>query len=246
MIINYNVDDFVYNLNKGKIACFKTDTIWGFSAASDNKEAIENLYKIKKRNLDKPFIFLIKKNQNLLDLVKTIPPKAQKLINKFWCGPLTIIFEAKENLPLLAPYKNKKTIALRMPEDELTQQILGKLSYPLPSTSVNTEGQPALNSFEEISKTFGKEDFCILSKVGFSETNSKENFSANLKYKESLNHNLNKIKHSNNESFEKLEQEINNKTIKNTSSTIVSFANGDIEFLREGSITKQQILDALK
>lgn len=162
MIINNNIPEFITNINNGKVVCFKTDTIWGFSADSGNKEAIENLYKIKNRNLDKPFIFLIKKNENLENIVKNISPNAQKLINTFWPGPLTLIFEAKENLSFLTPYKNTKTIALRMPNNELCQNILQQIPYPLPSTSVNSEGQPSLNSFEDITSSFSSKDFCIL------------------------------------------------------------------------------------
>lgn len=202
MIISNDVDDFVTQIENGNVVCFKTDTIWGFSANSKNIKAIQKLYEIKHRNLDKPFIFLIKKGQDLTELVKTIPPQAQMLIDKFWCGPLTIIFEAKENLDILKPYKNNKTIALRMPQDELTQQILNKLDSPLPSTSVNIEGQKSLNSFYEIKEMFSEQNFCIL-----------ENTS-------------------------------NNQT-KNISSTIVSFASGNLEILREGTITKEQILKAI-
>lgn len=208
MIISNNLNDFINKLNNGNIVCFKTDTIWGFSANSNNTNAIENLYRIKQRNLDKPFIFLIKKDEDISKYVKDVPAEAKKLINKFWSGPLTIIFQARENLPLLSPYKKNKTIALRMPQDELTQQILSKINYPIPSTSVNIEGKPSLNTFEEISKEFKDEDFFILNVDNNQNTNT-QNFNKNL------------------------------------SSTIVSFATGKLEIIREGAISKEKILSAL-
>ena len=60
MIINNTIEELVTQVNTGNIICFKTDTIWGFSAKSTDYKAIKNLYKIKNRKPDKPFIFLIK------------------------------------------------------------------------------------------------------------------------------------------------------------------------------------------
>ncbi len=161
MIISSNTNEIAKALNKNQVVCFKTDTIWGLSANPTNKEAIKNLYTFKQRNVDKPFIFLVKKDEDLSKLVESISPTEQKLINTFWPGPLTIIFKAKNNLDILSHYTQKQTIALRMPNDSFCQEILTKINYPLPSTSVNIEGQPFLNSFEEIAKTFKDNDFVI-------------------------------------------------------------------------------------
>ena len=161
MIISSNTNEIANALNKNQVVCFKTDTIWGLSANPTNKEAVKNLYTFKQRNVDKPFIFLIKKDEDLSKIVKSISPTEQKLINAFWPGPLTIIFKAKNNLDILSHYTQKQTIALRMPNDSLCQELLAKINYPLPSTSVNIEGQPFLNSFEEITKTFKDNDFVI-------------------------------------------------------------------------------------
>lgn len=161
MIISLNTNEIANALNKNQVVCFKTDTIWGLSANPTNKEAVKNLYTFKQRNVDKPFIFLIKKDEDLSKIVKSISPTEQKLINTFWPGPLTIIFKAKNNLDILSHYTQKQTIALRMPNDSLCQELLAKINYPLPSTSVNIEGQPFLNSFEEITKTFKDNDFVI-------------------------------------------------------------------------------------
>lgn len=164
MIISKSTNNIVDNLKEGKIVCFKTDTIWGISANPLNGKSINSLYTLKQRNVDKPFIFLISKNQDITKLVDNISPLEQKLIDAFWPGPLTIIFKAKSNLQLLDFYSNKDTIALRMPNDNLTQEILSKLDFPIPSTSVNLQNQPALNSFEEIYKNFQDKEIYILNK----------------------------------------------------------------------------------
>lgn len=161
MIIKNDIEKLTNLINEGKVACFKTDTIWGLSANPLNKNSIQALYSLKQRQIDKPFIFLISKDFNLKSIVKNISPLEQKLIDSFWPGPLTIIFEAKENIAILNCYQNKQTIGLRMPNDNTTQQILSKLNFPLPSTSVNLENTPPLNSFEDIFNNFYNNNFVL-------------------------------------------------------------------------------------
>lgn len=203
MITKNTIEELAEELNKENVVCFKTDTIWGLSANPKSSRAIKNLYTIKQRNLDKPFIFLISKKQNLNELVDNISQTEQKLINAFWPGPLTIIFKAKENLDILQNYTQKQTIALRMPKDELCQELLQKIDYPLPSTSVNLEGQPALNNEQEINKNFANKNIYLL------KNNTKNNS-------------------------------------KEVSSTIVVCEDNNVKILREGSISKTDILKIFK
>ena len=108
MIINNDINKLIDYINSGNIICFKTDTIWGFSANPKNEKSIKNLYRIKNRNPDKPFIFLIKENQDLNNLVDNLNEIEKKLIKTFWPGPLTIIFNAKKDFPVpVAPAINK-------------------------------------------------------------------------------------------------------------------------------------------
>ncbi|MBQ9792328.1 MAG: threonylcarbamoyl-AMP synthase [Clostridia bacterium] len=202
MITKDNLKDIINQLNNNQVICFKTDTIWGLSANPNSSKAIQKLYTIKHRNLDKPFIFLISKNQNLNDLVESVSATEQKLIDNFWPGPLTIIFKAKKDLSLLKNYRENKTIALRMPDDEICQNLLQNIDYPLPSTSVNIEGQPSLNDSEKIIETFTDEDIYLLTKTTQNNTN-------------------------------------------NVSSTIVICEGNNVNILREGSISKTDILKCL-
>lgn len=217
MIINDNLEDFINNINKGKVVCFKTDTIWGFSALANNLKAVEQLHNIKNKNYENPFIYIIKQNQDLNELVKTITPNAQKLINSFWAGPLTIIFEAKENLPFLKPYKNNTTIAIRMPDDSLCQTILSKLNAPLVSTSVNINGEEFINNFNDICEYFKNEDVCILSLT----ENTLSGFN------------------------KEIDATKNNQT-KNIYSTMVCCKDDEVKILREGTISTKDIEQSLK
>lgn len=164
MKVTNNITDIVNDLNNGKIVCFKTDTIWGLSANPFDKHAIEELYRIKKRDMSKPFIFLIKQNEVLENYINVL--KEEKIITKkVWPGPVSIIFNYNNNSNLLSFYSENKTIALRMPKNNTCQKILQLITYPLPSTSVNIEGATPLDTFEEVKNFLKNEDVTILKSV---------------------------------------------------------------------------------
>ena len=157
-------------LKKGKTIAFKTDTIFGFSCLASNKTACQNLLKIKGRE-NKPLIILLGKNMNLDNFVLNIPEKAKKIIGAFWPGPLTIIFDLK--YPFCDEITcGKKTIALRVPNHELTQNLIEKVGEPIVSTSANLSGQKSLNSVDEIFKIFNKKIPYILN--DFDNNSSQE------------------------------------------------------------------------
>lgn len=152
IIDSTQIDLAVNSLKKGETIAFKTDTIFGFSCLASNKTACQNLLKIKGRE-NKPLIVLLGENMNLNNFVLEIPEKAKKIITKFWPGPLTIIFELKH--PFCDEITcGKKTIALRMPNHKLTQDLIKKVGKPIVSTSANLSGQTALNTAKEIFQTF--------------------------------------------------------------------------------------------
>ena len=165
MKITNNIEELISDLNNGKVICFKSDTIWGLSANPYNRIAVNHLYKIKQRVLNKPFIFLIKKGENIENFITPPHLEERKIINKLWPGPISIIFNYNNQSDLLQFYTEQKTIALRMPKNKLCQNILNKLDYPLPSTSVNIEGKEPINNFRDIIKFLKDEDVTILKNI---------------------------------------------------------------------------------
>src|SRR5690554_7997407 len=78
---------------KGKVICFPTDTVYGLGALYGDREAILKIYKLKKRDLNKPIANLCSNVKQITDLGIEIPSYAYNLIDKHWPGPLTIIFK---------------------------------------------------------------------------------------------------------------------------------------------------------
>lgn len=174
MKITNSIKELITDLNDGKIVCFKTDTIWGLSANPFNKKSIENLYLLKQRDLNKPFIFLIKENENLQNIIRNFDSYKQEITKEKWPGPVSIIFDFNKSCKLLDFYQQKDTIALRMPKDKVCQNILKNIDYPLPSTSVNLEGQNPINTFEDIVMFLKDKNVTILKSPDNSEQKASE------------------------------------------------------------------------
>lgn len=176
MKVTKNIEEFINDLNNGKVVCFKTDTIWGLSANPYDKRAIEELYKIKNRDINKPFIFLIKKDDDIEKYTTKLTIEEKNIIKKIWPGPVSIIFNYNKNSKLLQFYNTQKTIAIRNPKNILCEKILSNIAYPLPSTSVNIEGMEPFNNFKEIKNFLKDKDVTVF----YSKTKNKEAISSTL------------------------------------------------------------------
>jgi L-threonylcarbamoyladenylate synthase len=151
-----NIDKIISSIQNGQVCIFMTDTIYGLHCDAENNQAIEKLYEIKRRDKSKSFILLIPENYNLDKLVNNISSKAKKIIEKIWPNPVTLIFNLKEDNTLGLALKERNTIAIRMPKDELCQNILQKLNKPIVSTSVNLSGEKNLLTANDIENSFNE------------------------------------------------------------------------------------------
>lgn len=149
------IDIVVNSLKNNQTIAYKTDTIFGLSCLATSTKACKNLVKIKQRS-DKPLIIFVGKKMDINKYVKNIPDKLNNIINKFWPGPLTIIFEL--NYPFCKHITcNKNTIAIRNPDHDFTQNVLLKLNEPIVTTSANKSGQQNLNNVQDIFNSFNNQ-----------------------------------------------------------------------------------------
>ena len=124
-------------LNKDGVVVIPTDTIYGISGRYDSPVAIEKIYNIKKRRKEKALPILIGDFTHLNLVAKNIPANANKLIEAFWPGGLTIILPRQETLPFnLSEYNS---IGIRMPNHPFTLDLL-RFCGPLATTSANISG----------------------------------------------------------------------------------------------------------
>lgn len=126
----------------GGLVAFPTETVYGLGGDGLSKEAARKIYEAKGRPSDNPLILHIAEKEDLAPLVRNVSPQAEKLMDAFWPGPLTLIFEKSE----LVPYETTgglKTVAVRMPIHEGAREFIRKTGVPVAAPSANLSGRPS-------------------------------------------------------------------------------------------------------
>lgn len=129
-------------LKGGGLVAFPTETVYGLGADALNEEAAEKTYAAKGRPSDNPLIVHIAREEDLNRIVSEIPEGTKELMDAFWPGPLTLIFQKSEEVPY-GTTGGLETVAVRMPDDEIARAVIlaggGYISAP----SANTSGRPS-------------------------------------------------------------------------------------------------------
>ena len=129
-------------LSSGGLSAFPTETVYGLGGNGLSADSASKIYAAKGRPSDNPLILHIGKKEQLKDLVTEIPEKAQILIDHFWPGPLTIIFNKSD----IVPEKTSgglSTVAVRMPSHPVANAILRAVPFPVAAPSANLSGRPS-------------------------------------------------------------------------------------------------------
>lgn len=139
---------------KGGIIAYPTETFYGLGVDPFNETAAKKLFALKGRDFDKPVSILVKDKNMLIAVVEEIPPAAERLIKKFWPGPLTIIFKAKKTIPALITGNTGK-IGIRISCNTVTQKLLEEIDSPITTTSANPSGKKSPVTAKEVTDCFG-------------------------------------------------------------------------------------------
>lgn len=142
------------HLSVGKIAAIPTETFYALSTNPFHEKSVKKIYSLKKRSADKPILLLVPNKEEALRVVGEAPSSFEPLIDAFWPGPLTLVMKKSQQIPAWIDSHTGK-IALRIPGNALTLQILGKCSFPLTGTSANRSGEAPLTSDEGVLRQFG-------------------------------------------------------------------------------------------
>ena len=131
------------------VIIFPTDTVYGIGTKIFDIDGINKIYEIKKRPKDKPLACLCANLEQIKDIAY-ITPAAEKLINKFLPGALTLILKSKPDVYEKIGYK---TIGVRIPNSKIALDIL-KENGPMLTTSVNESGFKPINEYDLIVKEY--------------------------------------------------------------------------------------------
>jgi len=138
---------------RGVIA-YPTDTFYGLGADPRDPEAVRRLFAIKGREAGQPILLLLHDRSEVAAWASAVTPSAERLMDRFWPGPLTLVFPAAPHvLPELTG--GGGTIGLRVPGNELTRELLRHLGKALTGTSANRSGGRDPRTVEEVMREVG-------------------------------------------------------------------------------------------
>jgi len=127
-------------LRKGGLIIYPTDTIYGLGCDITNAKAVEKVARIKNVKVEKNnFSFICSDLSHISDFTKPISNSVFKLMKKNLPGPFTFILEANNNVPKY--FKGKKTVGIRVPDNNIIREIVRELGNPILSTSVHDEDE---------------------------------------------------------------------------------------------------------
>ncbi len=160
-------------IEHGEVVAFPTETVYGLGANVFNEDAIRKIFAAKGRPTDNPLIAHIAELSQLDQLVQEIPPAAQKLIEAFFPGPLTLVLPKHKTISLLAT-AGLQTIGVRMPSHPIARQFLRACGVPLVAPSANLSGRPSPTTWQAVRDDLFGRIACILqgdqTKVGLEST----------------------------------------------------------------------------
>lgn len=148
-------DQIIKLLKSGKIGVMPTDTIYGIVGSALNPKIVEEIYALRKREKDKPFIILISSVEDLKKFDVSLTKEQKDFLEKNWPNPLSVILAVStEKFKYL--HRGKNSLAFRMPKDEKLLELL-KQTGPLVVPSANPAGVKLAETLEEAKKYFGRE-----------------------------------------------------------------------------------------
>ena len=161
--INYEdaVKEAVKILKAGGIIAYPTESFYALGAMALHEKAVKKIFDLKNRPYGKPLPLIVGDIHTLLTAAKEIPDHAKDMMEKFWPGPLTMIFEARKEVPLLITGESRK-VAVRVPGESAALHIAKAIKVPVTATSANLSTQPPAINTDEVLSYFGDKIDLIL------------------------------------------------------------------------------------
>ena len=149
------VSQVVESLQRGDVVALPTDTFYGLAVDPVNLRAVDRIYDLKSRARHKPLSLLIADVTQAYELARELDSAFDRLAERFWPGPLTIIVKAGSKLPLRVT-ANTGNVALRVPEAPICRAVVSALGLPITATSANLRGLPECTYANCVREQFGE------------------------------------------------------------------------------------------
>lgn len=135
----------------GGLVAFPTETVYGLAADVFNEQAVARVFEVKVRPANNPLPIQIASKDDLPRLVSEVPPIAERLMEEFWPGPLTLVMQASSDVSELVTAGTGK-VGIRMPDHRIALALIRAAGTPMVAPSANTSGKPPPTTAGEVLK----------------------------------------------------------------------------------------------
>ena len=129
-------------IRAGGLVAFPTETVYGLGADAMNEQAVNRIFHVKGRPADNPVIVHVSGRKMLDRVGKSVSAAAEKLIERFWPGPLTLVLERKPGVAVSVS-AGLPTVAARMPRSKIALNLIQAADTPIAAPSANLSGRPS-------------------------------------------------------------------------------------------------------
>ena len=155
------IQEAVGYLRAGGVIVSPTDTLYGLVADAFSTPALRRVFAIKGRQADLALPVLVASLDQARQVVREFSEIGRRLAERFWPGPLTLVFSRSLGLPDLLS-GGRDTVAVRMPDHWVPLSLAKELGRPITGTSANLSGGGDLLTLDEVAATLGREvDYII-------------------------------------------------------------------------------------
>jgi tRNA threonylcarbamoyl adenosine modification protein (Sua5/YciO/YrdC/YwlC family) len=165
MLLRINPDKIVIEdilkaveiLKNDGVIIYPTDSVYAMGCSSNSPKAIEKICRIKKTTPEKINLSMVCADlSQLSQYAKPLPNNTFRLMKKALPGPYTFILQAANNIPKMFLRQNKKTIGIRVPDNNICREIITQLGFPLVSTSLHNEDDEITDYFTDPEMIYGQ------------------------------------------------------------------------------------------
>ena len=149
-----SITNAVFQLQKGNIILYPTDTVYGLGVDAFNAEAVAALQSLKGRTEDKHFLVIVPDIETI-EKYAVLHEAARNLAERFLPGPLTLVLPVKDSVPSFLAHDG--TLGFRIPDNEFCLEVARALGRPYITTSANRSGMQTAQSVQAILEQFGEQ-----------------------------------------------------------------------------------------
>ncbi len=157
-----DIDAAAALLQEGELVAFPTETVYGLGGDATVSDSVKKIYEAKGRPSDNPLIVHVAERTQLDAFVTDVSDEAQRLMDAFWPGPLTILLPVKEGALAPEVTAGLSTVAVRIPSHPVALAILKAADIPIAAPSANTSGKPSPTKASHVKEDLAGRIACII------------------------------------------------------------------------------------